>query len=51
MDKFQAQAIAIELAKIAVGSPSGSISVYPNTENANNIADFIETLTNRLADQ
>lgn len=51
MDKIQAQALAVELAKIAVGSPSGSLSVYPNTQSANDIADFIESLTDRLAAQ
>lgn len=49
MEKERAQEIAIEFAKEAIAS--GSASFYFNEKGANDIADFIEKLTERLAAQ
>lgn len=51
MTKLEAKMIAIDLAKTAILSPTGNVSVYPCEDTACNVADFIETLTNRLADE
>lgn len=48
MNKHEAQAIAIELAKIALANIGGNSTVYPSKSSANDVADFIETLTDRL---
>lgn len=48
MEKEKALEIAIELAKIAAGSSSSNLSVYPSKDARNSVADFIETLMNRL---
>jgi len=48
MEKPTAQSIAIDVAKVALGACSGTPTTYPSAESADDVADFIETLTNRL---
>ena len=49
MEKEQAQRIAIEFAKVAISSAASPF--YFNEKGANDIANFIETLTKRLVSQ
>lgn len=51
MTKEEAKAIAIELAKSVIASPTGNVPICPNSKTASEIADFIQTLTDRLADE
>lgn len=48
MNKERALEVAIELAKSAIESPSNSVKVYPNKTSAEDVAAFIQTLTDRL---
>lgn len=49
MNKETALEAAIELAKVAVGSSSENLNVYPSKDSGNSVADFIEVLTERLS--
>ena len=48
MTRDEAKIAAIELAKAAMSSDAGTVSVYPNSTSANEVADFIDTLIVRL---
>lgn len=50
MTKNEAKSIAIELAKAAMSGDTGNLTVYPDKESSTRVADFIDTLTARLAD-
>ncbi len=50
MTRNEAKSIAIELAKAAMSGDTGSLTVYPDDKSAKCVADFIDTLTARLAD-
>ena len=51
MTEKQARMIAIEFAKAAIESPSGGATFYFNAKSADDIADFIEKLTERLTSE
>lgn len=50
MTKKEAKNHAIELAKAMMSNVGGNLSIYPNEQIANSVADFIDTLIARLAD-
>ena len=50
MTRNEAKSIAIELAKAAMSGDTGNLTVYPDNESAKRVADFIDTLTDRLSD-
>lgn len=49
MTNEEARAIAIDLAKAAINSCTGTTSVCPSGATAKSVADFIDVLTERLA--
>jgi len=49
MTREEAKIAAIELAKAAMSSKAGTVSVYPSSASAKDVADFIDKMIDRLA--